>query len=97
VGTEGEFIDVGTLAAKVEYANLPVELGNEKEITEQGPCLGVGHTAVVPRLGVGLILAVAVAASGTTTHCKLNSYRMVEEWVDDGETDRAFYICKLGR
>jgi len=30
--------------------------------------LGVGDTTVVPRLGVGLVFAVAVAASGTTTH-----------------------------
>jgi len=31
--------------------------------------LGIGHTTVVPRLGVRLVLAVAVAASGTATHC----------------------------
>jgi len=30
--------------------------------------LGVGDTTVVPTLGVGFVLAVAVAASGTTTH-----------------------------
>jgi len=29
---------------------------------------GVGNTTVVPRFGEGLVLAVAVAASGTTTH-----------------------------
>ena len=35
--------------------------------------LGVGDTTVVPRLGVGLVLAVAVAASGTTTHLYLQN------------------------
>ena len=33
--------------------------------------LGVGHTTVVPRFRVRLVLAVAVAASGTATHCCL--------------------------
>ena len=34
----------------------------------RGTDLGVGDTAVVAGLGVGLVLAVAVAAGGTATH-----------------------------
>lgn len=51
VAAEGELVNVGTLAAKIEDPNF-----------------GVGHTTVVPRLGVRLVLAVTVAASWPATH-----------------------------
>ena len=35
----------------------------------EDPDLGIRNTTVVPRLGVRLVFAVAVAASRTTTHC----------------------------
>ena len=47
-----ELIDVGTLAAEIEDADL-----------------GVWHTTVEARLGVRLVLAVAVAPSWTSGHC----------------------------
>ena len=37
--------------------------------------LGIGHTAAEARLGVRLVLAVAVATSGTATHCDLQQWR----------------------
>jgi len=51
VDAERELVDVGTLTAQVEDANL-----------------GVGYTTVEARLGVRLVLAVPVAASGTAGH-----------------------------
>jgi len=53
------------------------QVGTEGEIIDRGTLtakiensdLGVGDTTVVPRLGVRLVLAVAVATSGTATHC----------------------------
>ena len=62
-----EFVDWCTFASQVENANLKDELIVTLERFAWA-YLGVGHTAVVPRLGVRLVLAVAVAASGTATH-----------------------------
>lgn len=52
VDAEREVVYIGTLATKVEDANL-----------------GIRYTAVEPALGVGLVLAVAVATGGTAGHC----------------------------
>jgi hypothetical protein len=52
-------------AASAWLDNVPYDL--------EGADLRVGHTTVVPRLGVRLVLAVAVAASGTATHVKLSA------------------------
>ena len=48
----GELVDICTLAAQIEDADL-----------------GVGHTTVEARLGVGFVLAVTVAPSWTSGHC----------------------------
>jgi len=53
------------------------QVGAEGEVIDRGTLtakiensdLGVGDTTIVPRLGVRLVLAVAIAASGTATHC----------------------------
>ena len=66
--TEGEFIDRGTLTTQVEYANLGLLISILLAIQVASSYLGVGNTTVVSRLGIRLVLAVTVAASGTTTH-----------------------------
>lgn len=73
VGAEGEVIDRGTLTAKIENADLKynrILLSKKSTRSATAPThLRVGHTTVVPRLGIWLVLAVTIAASGTTTHC----------------------------
>ena len=72
MAAEGEFVDGGTLTAQVEDTDLGAEsLSGPSERScelDDGAHLGVGDTTVVPTLGVGLVLAVAVATSGTATH-----------------------------
>ena len=72
VAAERELVDGGTLTAKIEDTDLKSwgvdsvsdVLGKREGNTD----LGVGYTTVVAGLGVRLVLAVAVAASGTATH-----------------------------
>ena len=67
----GELVDVGTLAAQVENADLvyrgDCSIHGRAEKANMTH-LRLWYTTVVPGLRVGLILAIAVAASGTATH-----------------------------
>ena len=72
VAAERELVDGGTLTAKIEDTDLKsggVDSVSDVSGKREGNTdLGVGYTAVVAGLGVRLVLAVAVAASGTATH-----------------------------
>lgn len=75
VSAEGEVIDAGALAAQVEDADLRASALLIISIWPPAPArstaktnLGVGHTTVVPGLGVRLVLAVTVAASRSASH-----------------------------
>ena len=67
MAAEGEFVDWGTFPSEIENANLQkvrhVRL-RKIDITY----LGIVDTTVIPWLRVWLVLAIAVAASGTTAH-----------------------------
>lgn len=68
MGTEGEFVDIGAFTAEIENTDLARESAPETQNWWQLTDLRVWYTTIVSRLGVGLILAVTVAASGTATH-----------------------------
>ena len=73
MAAEGEFVDGSALATKIEDADLQTRpsgvSGPVKRTRAEVPTdLRVGHTTVVPRLGVRLVLTVTVAAGGTATH-----------------------------
>jgi hypothetical protein len=68
MAAEREFVHGGTFTSKVKYANLTRNSGVERGGGGKETHLGIRDTTVVPGLGVGLVLAVAVAASGTATH-----------------------------
>ena len=67
MAAEGEFVDWGTFPSKIENTNLQ-RVKHERLQKIDITYLGIGDTTVIPWLGVWLILAVAVAASGTTAH-----------------------------
>ena len=73
MAAEREIIDRSTFAAQVEDTNLVLQIRNRFVIPRQGVAtdLRVGDTTVVARFGVRLVLTVAVAASGTTTHLEI--------------------------
>lgn len=80
MAAEGKFIDISAFAAQVENTDLfVINVNNHargvasKRTRQRWKCtyLRVGHTTVVARFRVGLVLAVAVATSGTATHLGL--------------------------
>ena len=68
MAAEGELVHGGTLATEIEDANLSRVNSWIRESEGSIAHLRVRNTTVVPTLRVGLVLAVAVAASGTATH-----------------------------
>lgn len=75
VAAEGELVDRGTLAAKIEDTDLVIV--SEKSIVhEKKADLGVGDTTVVPALGVRLVFAVAVATGRSAAHLVLSEERV---------------------
>lgn len=64
----GELIDGSTLTAQVEDTDLIMDISQRPGTFCKWSYLRVRDTTVVPGLGVGLVLAVTVAAGGTATH-----------------------------
>jgi hypothetical protein len=73
VSAEGELVDGGTFTTEIVDADLSFHISKTHfpPIKRTSAHLGVRDTTVIPRLGVWLVLAVAVAASRTTTHLYL--------------------------
>lgn len=64
----GEFVYGGTLTTQVEDTDLIMDISERPGTFCKLSYLRVRDTTVVPGLGVGLVLAVAIAAGGTATH-----------------------------
>jgi hypothetical protein len=67
VATERELVDGGTLTAEIEYTNL-WRMRKRKRGRRGRGYLWVWDTSIVPRLWIGLVLAVPVTACRATTH-----------------------------
>ena len=68
MSAEGEFVDRSTLSAQVEDSDLTLTSAISRESGMSVKDLRIRDTPVVSRLWIWFVLAVAVAASGTTTH-----------------------------
>ncbi len=68
VAAEGKVVDRGAFATQVEDTDLVGCSYKNQRLVDLARHLGVGNTAVIAGLWVWLVLAVAVAASGTATH-----------------------------
>jgi len=73
MAAEGEIVNGCLLTTEIVDTDLQTSEHEQWELIylreEDFSYLGVGYTTVVPRLGVGLVLTVAVATRGTATHC----------------------------
>jgi hypothetical protein len=70
---EGELVNGRSFPAKVKNPDLQYRLGDEYlfGVRVRRLDLGVGDTAVVPRFGIWLILAVTVASGRAASHFEL--------------------------
>ena len=93
VSAEGEVIDGSTLSAQVEDPDLALTSATDREPETREEDFGIRNTPVVSRLGVRLVLAVAVAASWTTSHLGFCMMNRVSERAHPSSDPRIHRFC----
>lgn len=80
MSAEGEFVDRSTLSAQVEDSDLTLTSAISRESGMSVKDLRIRDTPVVSRLWIWFVLAVAVAASRTSSHICFCKVSKVSEW-----------------